>query len=85
MKKYKLANGNAISEEDIEHEAAEYEAGAWEGTLDNICLAQPAIDDTPSISITIELPESMVKSIDAKAGNRSDYIRRAVAAALRQD
>lgn len=32
---YRLANGSAITDEDIERECAEYESGSWEGNLVN--------------------------------------------------
>lgn len=33
---YRLANGSAITDEDIERECAEYESGSWEGNLVNL-------------------------------------------------
>lgn len=31
---YRLANGSAITDEDIERECAEYESGSWEGIIE---------------------------------------------------
>lgn len=38
---YRLANGFAITDEDIERECAEYESGSWEGSLVNFRVGPP--------------------------------------------
>lgn len=39
---FRLANGTAITNEDIERECAEYESGSWEGTLTSLRVGRPA-------------------------------------------
>lgn len=82
MTEYKLANGETISDEDIERECEEYEAGSWKGHLERIHAGKPPISDDPLVTVPVKFPKSMVEAIDARADNRSDFIRRAVAAAL---
>lgn len=80
MAEYKLADGTFLTSEDILRECAEYENGSWEGRLERIHVGPGAIADEPLVSVTVKFPESMLSAIDSK--NRSDYIRRAVAATL---
>lgn len=82
MVEYKLAGGSTLTDEDIEREAAQYEAGTWEGHLEKIRVGRPAMAGEKLVSVTVRFPESMVKAIDKTGSNRSDYIRRAVANTL---
>ncbi len=82
MAEYKLANGDVLTDEEIERECAEYESGTWEGHLEHIRVGRPSISDERMITVPVKFPVSMVAAIDRKTGNRSDYIRRAVAATL---
>ncbi len=82
MTEYKLADGTVLTTEDIERESAEYESGTWEGKLERIHVGPAAVADEPLVAITVKFPASMVSAIDGKSANRSDYIRRAVAATL---
>ena len=45
-------------------------------------IGRPRLADEPLRAITVTLPESMVESIDRRSGNRSAFIREAVAACL---
>lgn len=42
---YRLANGSAITDEDIERECAEYESGSWEGSLVNFRVGRPRLSE----------------------------------------
>ncbi|MFY9263315.1 MAG: ribbon-helix-helix domain-containing protein [Arcanobacterium sp.] len=80
--KHMLADGSEISDEQLELEAREYEAGTWEGTLSNIRVGRPPIYEEALVSVTVKLPKNMLAAIDERTGNRSDFIRRALADAL---
>lgn len=82
MAEWKLANGYILTDEEIERRAAEYESGNWEGHLERIHQGRPPVSDEPLVPVTVKFPASMLAQIDAKAKNRSDYIRRVVAASL---
>lgn len=82
MSEYRLANGYTLTDEEIEARAREWEDGTWEGHLDRIRVGRPPIADEPLVTVAVKFPASMVEQIDRKSKNRSDYIRRAVAASL---
>ena len=82
MVEYKLANGSVITDEDIDRLCHEFENESWAGCLERIHIGPAAIADEPLISVTVKFPKSMVAAIDSKGNNRSDFIRKAVAAAL---
>lgn len=82
MGSYKLANGYELTDEEIERRAAEYESGNWSGSLEAIHPGRPAVSSEPLVTVAVRLPASMVASIDSRSSNRSDYIRRAIAATL---
>lgn len=82
MAEYRLADGSVLTSEDIARECEQYERGTWEGRLERIHVGPAAVSDEPLVAVTVKFPASMVSAIDAKGGNRSDYIRKAVAAAL---
>ncbi|MBY4797025.1 ribbon-helix-helix domain-containing protein [Collinsella sp. AGMB00827] len=82
MAEYKLANGSVITDDDINQLCQEFETESWVGRLERIHVGPAAVADEPLVSVTIKFPESMVAAIDAKTKNRSDFIRKAVAALL---
>lgn len=43
---------------------------------------RPTLADEPLVTVPVKFPRSMVAAIDTKGKNRSDFIRKAVAAAL---
>ena len=45
-------------------------------------MGRPRLTNEPLRAVTVTLPESMVESIDRRTKNRSDFIRKAVAAML---
>lgn len=82
MSEWKLANGGILTDEQIEREAREYEEGSWEGTLVGIQVGRPPLSDEELVTVPVKFPASMVAAIDSRSKNRSDFIRRAVAACL---
>lgn len=51
---YRLANGSAITDEDIERECAEYESGSWEGNLVNLRADRYSMDDVMHMAMEAE-------------------------------
>lgn len=47
-----------------------------------VVIGRPRIAEEPLRAITVTLPQSMVEDIDRRTKNRSDFIRKAVAACL---
>ncbi len=82
MAEYELFNGKVLTDEEIEEECAEYEAETWEGHLERIHAGRKPIADEPLVTVAVKFPASMVERIDQRSDNRSDYIRRVVAASL---
>lgn len=82
MSEYHLSNGTVITDEDLEKEALEYEKGEWDGHLVSARSGRPRISDEALVTVPVKFPVSMVAAIDRKTNNRSDYIRKAVAATL---
>lgn len=82
MAEYKLANGEVLTDEDIDRICKEFETESWAGRLQRIHQGPAAVADEPLMSVTVKIPQSMVEAIDERSQNRSDFIRRAIAAAL---
>ena len=82
MSKYTLANGTTITDADIDQLCAEFESESWTGRLERIHHGPAAISDEPLVTVAVKFPKSMVKAIDDQTRNRSDFIRKAVAASL---
>lgn len=82
MSKYTLANGTTITGADIDKLCAEFESESWAGRLERIHHGPAAISDEPLVTVPVKFPASMVKAIDEHTKNRSDFIRKAVAASL---
>lgn len=61
---------------------AEFESESWAGRLERIHQGPAAVADEPLVTVPVKFPRSMVAAIDGKTKNRSDFIRKAVAAAL---
>ena len=79
---YKLSNGKYLSDDEIEKIADEYENDLWDGELDFIVPGRPPHPNQELKPVTVKLPVAMLQAIAAKGVNRSDFIRRAIAAAL---
>lgn len=82
MAEYKLANGEVLTDEDIDRICKEFETESWAGRLQRIHQGPATVADEPLVSVTVKIPQSMVEAIDERSQNRSDFIRRAIAAAL---
>ena len=82
MSKYTLANGTTITDADIDELCKTFESESWTGHLERIHHGPAAISDEPLVTVAVKFPQSMVKAIDDQTRNRSDFIRKAVAASL---
>lgn len=82
MAEYRLANGEVLTDKDIDQICREFESESWAGRLRRIHQGPAAISDDPLVTVTVKIPRSMVEAIDERAQNRSDFIRRAIVAAL---
>lgn len=82
MAEYKLANGGILTDEDIDRICAEFENETWAGRLERIHQGPASVADEPLVTVPVKFPRSMVAAIDGRSKNRSDFIRKAVAAAL---
>lgn len=82
MSKYTLANGTTITDADIDELCKAFESESWTGHLERIHHGPAAISDEPLVTVAVKFPKSMVKAIDDQTKNRSDFIRKAVAASL---
>lgn len=80
--KYTLYDGSEITDEELERLADEWENDTWEGQLINISPGRPPHPNQELKPVTVKLPVAMLQAIAAKGVNRSDFIRRAIAAAL---
>lgn len=82
MAEYKLEGGGVITDTDIDRICREFENESWSGRLERIHHGPAALSDEPLVTVAVKFPQSMVAAIDGVSKNRSDFIRRAVAAAL---
>ena len=82
MAEYKLANGDVLTDEDIDRICKEFESESWAGRLERIHRGPAVVANEPLVTVPVKFPRSMVAAIDGRAKNRSDFIREAVAAAL---
>lgn len=82
MAEYKLEGGGVITDADIDLILREFENESWSGHLERIHRGPAALSDEPMVTVAVKFPQSMVAAIDGVSKNRSDFIRRAVAAAL---
>lgn len=83
---YKLANGYILTDEEIEREAEQYEAGTWEGHLVNIRIGRPPICDEELGTVTFKAPKSRIAAMERKASeegvSKSQFMREAMEAAI---
>ena len=82
MSEYKLANGALLTDADIDQLCAEFESESWAGRLERIHHGLADISYEPLVTVAVKFPKSMVKAIADQTKNRSDFIRKAVAASL---
>lgn len=79
---YMLGSGTMITDADIDQLCTEFESESWTGYLERIHHGPAAISDGPLVTVPVKFHASMVKAIDGQNKNRSDFIRKAVAASL---
>lgn len=82
MGKYRLEGGGTITDADIDRICDEFESESWTERLERIHHGPAALPDEPLVTVAVKFPQSMVTAIDSAREDRSDFIRRAVAAAL---
>ena len=78
-----------VTDEQLDHMAAEYESGEWQGSVGPIVPGRPRLYDEELETISFRLPKSRVNAIDAKTKRngetRSQFLRQAVDNALLAD
>lgn len=85
MAEYRIKGGGTVTDEELERLGEACERGDYPGEPGEWVVrpqGRPRLSDEPLVSVNVKFPASMVAAIDAKGKNRSDFIRRAVAAAL---
>lgn len=85
MAEYKVKSGATITDEELEKLGKAAEEGRYPGKPGEWIVrpqGRPAISDEPLVTVPVKFPISMVAAIDERSSNRSDYIRKAVAATL---
>lgn len=85
MATYKIKGGKTLTDEEIEALGEAAERGEYPGEPGEWVVrpkGRPALTDEPLVNVNVKFPQSMVAAIDAQGKNRSDFIRKAVAAAL---
>lgn len=84
--KYELANGEILTDEDIERECAEYEAGTWEGGLKNYRVGRPRYSDEDLGTVVFKAPLSKIAAMERKAVeqgvSKSEFMRNAMDRAI---
>ena len=82
MAEYRLESGSVIDDTDIDRICDEFESESWEGSLERVHLGPASECEEPWVSVSVDLPQSMLDAIDARSTDRPGFIRAAVAAAL---
>ena len=85
MATYKMKGGYSLTDEDFDQLGEACERGEYPGEPGEWIVrpqGRPALSDEPLVSVNVKFPKSMVAAIDSRSANRSDFIRKAVAAAL---
>ena len=84
--KYELDHGEVLTDEDIERECAEYEAGTWEGGLTNYRIGRPRYSDEELGTVVFKAPLSQIAAMERKAEeqgvSKSQFMREAMAKAI---
>ena len=85
MAEYRIKGGGTLTDEDVERLGEACERGDYPGEPGEWAVrpqGRPSLSDEPLVNVNVKFQQSMVAAIDAKGKNRSDFIRKAVAAAL---
>ena len=70
MAEYRLKNGEVLTDEDLEREAAEYENGTWEGGFESIRIGRPPISAEELGTVTFKAPKSRIAAMERKASQQ---------------
>lgn len=83
---YVLANGEVLTDEELEREAEEYENGTWEGHLTNVRIGRPNLCDEELGTVTFKAPRSRIEAMERKAASqgmtKSQFMREAMEQAI---
>ena len=86
MTDYKLDSGELLTDETIERECAEYEAGTWKGGVHSYHIGRPRYCDEELETVTFKAPKSKVAAMERKAAERgiskSQFLREAMEQAI---
>ena len=80
---YTLKSGKVVTDEDIRQMVEAIERGELPGDWSGeVVRGRPRLANEPLVTVPVKFPKSVVDQIDARTGNRSEFIRKAVAAQL---
>lgn len=85
MAEHRVMGGYTVTDEELDRLGEACERGDYPGEPGEWIIrpqGRPALSDEPLVNVNVKFPRSMVAAIDAKGGNRSEFIRKAVADAL---
>ena len=79
---FRLADGTAITDEDIERECAEYESGSWSGNLTSLRVGRPRLSDgEDDTNLSFKCPKTDADLIERAAAacgmQKSEFLRSA--------
>lgn len=77
---HKLMNGVAVTDEELERMASEFESGEWDGRLENVVLSVPRQEEATKVeTFRITSSRAAVKEATKAHGiTKSEFYRRAV-------
>lgn len=86
MDRKEVNNYFNVDDQMLDSMAAEYEKGSWHGGVGAIKAGRPHISDEDLTTISVRLPQSLLRTIDLKAKskkeNRSQFLRDTLIRAL---
>ena len=86
MDRKEVNNYFNVDDQMLDSMAAEYEKGSWHGGVGPIKAGRPHISDEDLTTISVRLPQSLLRTIDLKAKskkeNRSQFLRDTLIRAL---
>ena len=82
LMEFRLANGTALTDEDIERECVEYESGSWAGTLTSLRAGRPGLSDgEDDANLSFMCPHAASDLIERAAAacgmQKSEFLRSA--------
>ena len=82
MAQYKLANGYALTDEEIETRAREWEDGTWRGSLVELRVGRPPLSNEPNANLSFKCPQSgadmIARAAEACGMKKSAFMREAI-------